>query len=89
MPVEKTKVRKTAGKLVSAIQKEWNRELGEPGAVVSEEVMHNSHGLLQANSASELAAILNGKSVSEYLGVHWVKAHPAVVPYIQILEVVQ
>ena len=69
MSVKKSDVRKAAGKLISVVQKEWGDELGEPGAIVSEEVMHNCHGLLDANSPAELAKILNGMSIAEYLGL--------------------
>lgn len=86
MPAKKSEIRKAAGKLVSAIQKEWALELGEPGAAVSEEVMYNCHDLLKANSAEELAQILNGKTVSEFLGIHWVRAHPSVLQFIKDLE---
>ena len=86
MPAKKTEVRKAAGKLVSAIQKEWGDELDDPGAVVSETVMHNCHALLHANTAEELQKILNGRSVEEFLGIHWVKAHPTVKPFIRKLE---
>ena len=89
MPVKKSEVRKAAGKLVSAIQKEWGDAVGEPEATESEDVMHHSHVLLGANSPNELAVILKGKSIAEYLGVLWVKAHPAVLPYIKKLEEAQ
>ncbi len=86
MPVNKSDVRKAAGKLVSAIQKEWGDELGELGAPESEEVMNSCHELLAANSSTELTNILHGRSVTEFLGLHWVRAHPAVLPYIEKLE---
>ena len=86
MPAKKSDVRKAAGKLVSAIQKEWELELGEPGAAVSEEVMHNSHDFLKANTSEELAQILNGRTVAEFLGVQWVRVHPSVLQFIKKLE---
>jgi hypothetical protein len=86
MPVAKSEVRRAVGKLVSAIQKEWGKEIGEPGTVVSEEVMHNCHALLAAKTAEDALEILAGRTVTEFLGVHWVRAHPSVLPHISRLD---
>jgi len=72
--------------LISAIQKEWGRELGESNASVSEAVMELAHELLQARSAENIKSILGQRSVAEFLGELWVARHPAVVQAIQGLE---
>ena len=86
MARKKTEIRTAAGKLTSAIQKEWGNELGELHASASEEVMNLSHGFLHAESAEDLRSLLGGKSIAEYLGVSWVADHPAVKCYIADLE---
>tara|TARA_B100000965_G_scaffold87174_1_gene70686 strand:- start:1624 stop:1908 length:285 start_codon:yes stop_codon:yes gene_type:complete len=75
-----------AGKLISAIQKEWGSELGEPVADESEYVMGLAHELLQARTAKVMKGILDGKSIREYLGVDWVDSHASVLGFIEQLE---
>jgi hypothetical protein len=87
MPRDRTPLEKAAGKLISAIQREWTAELGEPEADASEAVMHASHSLLQAASASgSISRVIGVGSVSEFLGQVWVDAHPNVLPAIHALE---
>lgn len=53
----------------------------------SEQVMHTSHLLLQAASASgSIASVIGGGSVAAFLGQRWVDAHPIVLPFIRTLE---
>lgn len=83
----RTPIEAAAGKLIAAIQKEWDIEAGEPEAAASESVMHAAHDLLQA--ASEFGSIANAigsGSVSTFLGAQWVEVHPRVLPYIAALE---
>ena len=75
-----------AGKLVSAVQKEWGQYLGEPGAEVAEEVMNLAHELLQARSAQAMSKILGDRSVTQFLGETWVLRHPSVNRAIRNLE---
>jgi hypothetical protein len=75
-----------AGKLISAIQREWSAEAGGPCAGASEQVMHASHGLLQAAKSGSLEPVLGSQSVSDFLGREWVQAHSRVWPHIQVLE---
>ncbi len=75
-----------AGKLVSAIQKEWGQYAGEPGAEVAEEVMSLAHELLQARSAKAMSEVLAGRSVTQFLGETWVARHPAINNAIANLE---
>ena len=79
-------IEKFAGKLISAIQKEWNLELGETRANKSENVMYKAHDLLQAAKANDFPQILCGKTVTEYLGKNWVKDHPSVILAIEELD---
>jgi len=79
-------IEKLAGKLISAIQKEWGNEAGELCAEESEEVMYKAHDILQAYKSNELAKLLNGSSITIYLGIHWVEKHQLVKPYINEIE---
>ena len=84
----RTTLEVAAGKLTSAIQREWSAEAGEPSAALSEQVMHASHSLLQAAKAGSIASVVGLGSVSEFLGKQWVHAHPRVWPHIQVLEAI-
>ena len=86
MPRIKSDSEKAAGKLISAIQKEWNEEMGTPQAEQSEEVMGLAHNLLQARIASSMKEKLKNRTVSEYLGEFWVRRHPSVSSSIHSLE---
>ena len=87
MPRDRTPLEKAAGKLISAIQREWTTEMGDPQADASEAVMHASHSLLQAASApGSISGVIGKGSVSEFLGQVWVDAHPNVLPAIRALE---
>lgn len=88
MPRARTTLEVAAGRLISAIQREWGTEAGESSAEASEKVMHASHSLLQAAKAGSIAIVVGSGSVSEFLGKQWVHAHPKVWPYIQGLEAV-
>ena len=86
MPKVKTPLRRAAGKLTSAIQKEWDDELGTDDAEESENVMHRSHDFIQAKGVEDVVELLGGRNVSEYLGEEWVQRHPKVVSFIEALE---
>jgi len=86
MTKKRTDTEAAAGKLILAIQKEWGEELGHPVAAESEEVMGKGHDLLKAAKANELRKVLDGRTVSEYLGPSWVERHPSVTPAIEALE---
>ncbi|MFT5176898.1 MAG: hypothetical protein ACI8W7_005098, partial [Gammaproteobacteria bacterium] len=81
----KSETRRLAGKLTSAVQKEWGVALGEDIAICTERVLHKSHDLL-CDSPSQLKKVLAGDSVSEYLGEKWLVSHPDVKPRIAALE---
>ena len=70
MKPSRTPLEASAGKLISAVQREWHAEAGEPSAAESEEVMHSCHGLLQAAKNGSLAAILGSKTIAQFLGTH-------------------
>ena len=84
MPKERTPLETAAGKLISAIQKEWLEHSGEPGSEISEEVMHISHELLSAAKAGSFEG-LSASAITEFLGAAWVRAHPRVLPFIEAL----
>lgn len=86
MPKKKTDIERAAGKLISAIQKEWGAELGESYAEFSQDVMSAAHLLLQATTAEEIRNVLGAKNVRQYLGDVWVQKHPNVKPAIEVLE---
>lgn len=75
-----------AGKLISAIQKEWGEETGEPFSIESEDVMNLAHTLLQARNANGMLKILGEKTIQNFLGKLWVENHPSVKPEIHNLE---
>ena len=82
MPKERTPLEAAAGKLISAIQKEWLERSGELGSDVSEEVMHTSHELLSAAKAGSLES-LSASSITKLLGPAWVQDHPRALPFIE------
>lgn len=86
MPRRRTPIEMAAGKLVSAVQKEWGVELGTSSADVGEHVLGRAHGLLQAASAGMLDAVLGSNSVADFLGILWIKRHPDVLPAVRELE---
>ena len=86
MSPQRTPIEAAAGKLISAIQKEWTAELGEPCAEQSEHAMNRAHSLLQAAKAGVAGECLQGQSVAQYLGQSWVQQHPAVVPFINAMK---
>lgn len=77
-----------AGKLISAIQKEWNKESSEPEANFSEEVMYTAHNLLQARTADSARILLEGSTLRQYLGEVWISQHPDVLPAVERMEAV-
>jgi hypothetical protein len=79
MPHNRSELEVVAGKLISAIQREWGNELGEDFASESEVVMHASHELLLAARGKSISALLAGRSISEFLGEQWVSSHPRVL----------
>ena len=83
---KKTSLQKAAGKLISAIQKEWGEELGEPNAEFSEDVMDRAHDLLQAGTYGEIKKLLGSRTVSQYLGEVWLQRHPSVKKAVAAFE---
>src|SRR5690606_6894924 len=86
MPREKSESERAAGRLISAIQKEWGQELGESQAEQSELVMGRAHQLLQARSAVSMLKLLGSKSIAEFLGENWLQSHKAVESSVIDLE---
>jgi len=88
MTKKKTQLEDAAGKLISAIQKEWGEELGEPAAEMSEEAMNKGHDLLAGAKNNNVQNILKGMSVTQFLGDIWVQKHPSVKQSISNFEAV-
>ena len=65
MPRARSSLEIAAGKLISAIQREWSAEAGELSASASEEVMHSSHALLAAAKGGSLASVVGAGTVSD------------------------
>jgi len=86
MSAKRSPIEKAAGRLISAIQKEWGDELGESTAEVGEDVMDKGHVLLQAAKNNEVLGVLKGRSVTQYLGELWVRRHPSVEEFIADFE---
>lgn len=86
MPKKRSDYQKAAGKLISAIQKEWGNESGEPTEEFSEDVMGAAHILLQAGTEEKAKEILGPLTVRQYLGDVWVQGHPRVKPAISVIE---
>jgi len=86
MPKQRSELEAAAGRLISAIQKEWGAEAGEESAPESEAIMHTSHGLLLAAKSHTLEAELAGLTVAQYLGESWVVRHPNVIAAVKELQ---
>jgi hypothetical protein len=86
MTKKRTEMETAAGKLISAIQKEWGNELGESVSIESEEIMNKGHDLLKAAKENEIEKMLSGRGVADYIGRSWVEKHRSVLPAIQALE---
>jgi hypothetical protein len=86
MKPSRSSLEAAAGKLISAVQREWGLELGDPAAAQSEEVMHACHDLLLAAKRGSLAPVLGSKTISQFLGVEWVASHPSIATAICALE---
>ena len=86
MPKERTEIEAVAGKLISAVQREWGAEAGTPEEKLSEHVLYRAHDLLQAAKTGSLCATLGSHGVAYYLGASWVEQHLSVVPMIKELE---
>lgn len=87
MPKEKSESERAAGRLISAIQKEWGLELGETLAEQGELVMGRAHELLQARNAVSMLNVLGAKSIKEFLGSSWVQSHESIKRAIFELEI--
>ncbi|WP_444907886.1 hypothetical protein ACJJIR_07655 [Microbulbifer sp. SSSA008] len=86
MAREKSISEKAAGKLILAIQKEWDEEIGTIQADYSEDVLGMAHELLQARNAKGMKELLKNRTIDEFLGEFWVRRHPTIRIEIQCLE---
>lgn len=81
----RTEVERAAGRLVSAIQREWVAALGTAEGSNAERVLQQAHGLLLAIRRDALEDEVGQKTVSQYLGADWVEAHAVVKQKIEEL----
>ncbi|TVT48263.1 MAG: hypothetical protein FHP92_06405 [Denitromonas halophila] len=86
MTRKRTGAQTAAGKLISAIQKEWGNELGDDTAQFTETVMDLAHELLQKRTPERMRILLKNRTLTEYLGELWVNHHPSTQPAIAALE---
>ncbi len=87
MTKNRTPLESAIGKLIVALQGEWNRHAGE-GEIwtESEAVMYRGHDLLQHAKAGGLGEFLNGATIEEFLGHAWVTRHPQIRHFIREIE---
>lgn len=86
MPKNKTELQKAIGKLISLIQKEWGKDLGEDYSEVSEEIMNKGHDLLKATTKEDVKKLLGQLTVRQYMGEIWLQAHPGVKEQVIVIE---
>jgi hypothetical protein len=83
----RTPLEREIGKLIVAVQKEWNRHAGEDGIwQETEQVLYRSHDLLMHTKAQNLQSLLGGQTVSQFLGEPWLKRHPQVMHFVGPIE---
>ncbi len=86
MTKAKTPLAATLGRLISAIQKVWGSELGEPYAEFSQDVISKAHLLLRAGDKEQIIKSLDGLSLPQFLGEVWLQRHPEIKPFIASVE---
>lgn len=86
MPRKRSELQRALGKLISAIQKEWGAQLGEPQAEFSEDVMDSTHHLLQAGTVEGVKEVLGPLTLRQYIGEVWLQGHPQVKPAVAAVE---
>ncbi len=87
MPRERTELQRASGKLTSSLGKVWHQHLGDDELWEKcDVVLNKSHDFLQAKNAENIIQLLNGQSISEYLGEDFLQHHPQILEYIRELE---
>lgn len=79
MPRIRSPIGIAAGKLILSIQQEISEK---PDDIPAQKVMHRARTLLQASQSGSVSALLDGRSVVEYLDPEWVEEHSSVKPSI-------
>jgi hypothetical protein len=69
-------------KLISALQKQWQQELGEPGATLTEAALRGAQSLLSASHSGVIAGMLASAPIEHHVGADWVAANPWAQPYL-------
>ena len=86
MPRARTPLQAAIGRLISAIQKVWGTELGEPYAEFSQDVISKAHLLLRAGNKEQIIKTLDGLSLPQFLGEVWLQKHPEIKPFVASVE---
>jgi hypothetical protein len=73
-------------KLISAIQKQWMEELGEPEAPATEAALQSAQRLLTAIRDGSIARLLADGTIGQHLGGSWIATHPWAKPHVQKIE---
>ncbi|MFN5745164.1 MAG: hypothetical protein ACK443_03630 [Methylococcaceae bacterium] len=69
-------------KLISAMQKQWQQELGELGAALTEAALRGAQNLLSASHSGAIAGMLASAPIEHHVGMDWVAANPWAQPYL-------
>jgi hypothetical protein len=87
MAKKRSDLDKLLGQLISKIQKEWEKELGYGNDEATENVMNKVHTLLLCErSGDTVKNVLNGQTLTSYLGREWIVSHPQVIKSINLVE---
>ena len=71
-----TELARQLSKLIAALERQRQAELGMPEAAVTAAVLQRTHRLLMALNAGQAAAGLDGATLTGYLDAAWLEANP-------------
>lgn len=69
-------------RLIAAMRRQWQEELGGAEAPATEAAMHRAHTVLTAIDKGTLTATLAGGTVEAYIGHDWIENNPWARPHI-------
>lgn len=69
-------------RLIAAMRRQWQEELGEPEAPATEAAMHRAHKLLTAIDNGHLATTLADSTVARFIGSEWIENNPWAKPHV-------
>ena len=70
-----TELARQLSKLIAALERQRQAELGMPEAAVTSAVLQRTHRLLMALNAGQAAAWLDGATLTTYLDAAWLEAN--------------